>query len=69
MQVAELEKLSIYLKKLFNSEEINLKTRPNKSDSVEFYKGEEFLGTIYKEEDEGEISYDLTISILEVDIN
>ncbi len=69
MQVAELEKLSIYLKKLFNSEEINLKKRPNKSDSVEFYKGEEFLGTIYKEEDEGEISYDLTISILEVDIN
>ena len=54
---------------MFNSEEINLKKRPNKSDSVEFYKGEEFLGTIYKEEDEGEISYDLTISILEVDIN
>lgn len=69
MQISELEKLSTYLKKMFNSTEINLKKRPNKSDSVEFYKGEEFLGTIYKEEDEGEVSYDLTISILEVDIN
>lgn len=69
MQSTEVEKLTSYLKKLFNSEEIKVKKFPNKKDSVELYKGEEFLGVIYRQEDEGELSYELNISILELDLS
>lgn len=69
MQTDELKKLNNYLKKLFNSEDIVLKKFPNKTDSAELYKGEEFIGVVYKQEDEGELSYDLNISILELDLD
>ena len=36
--------------------------------SVEVYLGEEFIGVIYKDEEEGDISYDFNMSILEIDL-
>lgn len=68
MQNLEQEKLANYLKGLFHNDKMKLKNIPNKSEALELYKDEEFIGLVYKEEDEGETSYNLTISILNIDI-
>lgn len=69
MQNLEQEKLANYLKGLFHNDKMKLKNIPNKSEALELYKDEEFIGLVYKEEDEGETSYNLTISILNIDID
>jgi len=38
-------------------------------DSVEVLIDGEFLGVLYKNEDEGEVSYDLNMSILPMDLD
>ena len=38
-------------------------------DSAEVYLHDEFIATIYKDEDDGEISYTLTMSILDIDLD
>ncbi len=45
-----------------------MKARPRKNDSAELYLNDEFLGLIYKDEDEGELSYNFSMAILDVDL-
>ena len=47
--------------------DLNLRMRKT-GDSVEVLLKGEFLGVIYKDEDEGEISYDFNMAILDIDI-
>ena len=65
----ELTKLTRYLQIKFANP--NISVRPSVSDSsmAEVYINSEFIATIYKDEDEGEISYDLNMSIIDIDIN
>lgn len=65
----ELTKLSRYLQTKFSN--TNISVRPSTSDTsmAEMYIGSEFIATIYKDEDEGEVSYDLNMSIIDIDIN
>ena len=63
----DIEKLQSYLQKKFGNP--GLTVRPRKvADSVEVYLNGEAIGTIYKDNDEGEISYDLNMSILDIDL-
>nr|WP_246472909.1 DUF3126 family protein [Pelagibacterium limicola] len=57
-----------YLQKTFANRNIDVRPRPKQDDSVELYLGEEFLGLIYVDEDEGEKSYMVQISILDIDL-
>lgn len=68
MNKLELIKLQNYLQKLFGNKDINVRVRPNQSDSLEVYMVEDFIGLIYKDEDEGEISYDFQMAILDFDL-
>ncbi len=45
-----------------------MKARPRKNDSAELYLNDEFLGPVYKDEDEGELSYNFSMAILDVDL-
>ena len=56
----ELEKIKNYLNKIFNTHDFIVKKRKSIEDSCEVYHKEEFLGLIYKENEEGE--EDLSIS-------
>jgi hypothetical protein len=38
------------------------------SDCVEAYIKDEFIATVYKDEEDGEVSYTFTMSILDVDL-
>lgn len=64
----EIRKIETYLKDKFRNEAINLKQRAKAEDSVEVLLGAEFIGVIYKDEDEGEVSYDFNMAILEMDL-
>ncbi len=64
----ELIKIRNYLNKTFNTEEFVLKKRKAIDDSCEVYLKDEFLGLIYKENEEGEDDYQFHMSILKEDL-
>lgn len=45
-----------------------MRARPKKDDSCEVYIGDEFLGVIYRDEDEDELSYNFSMAILDIDL-
>ena len=53
---------------LFRLDTINLQARAQKDDSVEVNIGEEFIGILFRDEDEGELSYAFNMSILDIDL-
>lgn len=69
MKPDEIKKLDTYLKKVFGTAGVQVKPRPKKDDSCELYKDGEFLAVIYKDEDEGELSYNLSMAILDIDLD
>ena len=68
MTLQEVEKVTNYLKNKFKNDGINLKLSKSDEDMAEVYIGPEFIGTLYKDEDEGEISYDFNMSIIDIDL-
>ena len=68
MKPEELKKLDAYFKRTYNNQGLLVKARPRKNDSAELYLDDEFLGLIYKDEDEGELSYNFAMAILDVDL-
>ncbi|NHK26993.1 DUF3126 family protein [Parvularcula flava] len=68
MQETEIAKLQLYLRRRFNDENLSVRARANKDDSAEVYIGDEFIGVLFKDEDEGEVSYDFNMAILEIDL-
>lgn len=67
MKPDELKKLDAYFKRTLNPN-IIVKARPRKNDSAEVYIGEEFLGVIYKDDEDGDLSYNFSMAILDVDL-
>lgn len=65
----EIKKLDAYFKSVFGNSELAVRARPKKTDSCEVYKGEEFLGVIYLDEDEGERSFSFSMAILDIDLD
>ncbi len=64
----ELLKLQKYLNELFGIKGVRVKfNRKTKNAEVEL--NDEFIATIYRDEDEGEVSYSLTMAILQDDID
>jgi hypothetical protein len=68
MNKSEIDKLTTYFRRTFGNATIAVRARPKLNDSAELYVGEEFLGIISRIEDEGETSYDLSMSILDIDL-
>ncbi len=68
MKPEEIAKLTKFLRAKFELPAINVKKRPQKSDSAEVYIGEEFVGVIFRDEEDGELSYNFSMAILEFDL-
>lgn len=69
MKPDEIRKLDSYFKRTFQNPHLQVKARPRKEDSCELYLGEEFLGIIFKDDEEGELSYNFSMAILDVDLD
>jgi hypothetical protein len=65
---AEIKKLQNYLRIKFGNESFRLVDRIKSTDSVEVYLADEFIGTLYRDDEDGEISYDFNMAILEIDL-
>lgn len=64
----ELERIETYMRKLFGNQVISVRGRPKKDDSAEVYVGEEFVGVIFKDEEDGDLSYQFQMAILDFDL-
>ena len=65
---APVPTLTTYLRAKFDNENIRVVTRPKKTDSLEAYIGEEFLGVLFVEIEKGRRSYIFELPILDVDL-
>ncbi len=68
MTIEELKKVERYLRRLFSNEKISVKARPRKDNSAEVFIGEEFVGVVYRDDEDDDLSYNFTMAILEVDL-
>ena len=68
MTLNEITRVQEYLRLTFSNNRIKI-LQPKKPDApIEGYLGDEFIGVLYRDDEEGEISYTLNISILEEDL-
>ena len=68
MKIEELKKVESYLRRLFGNETIRVKARPRKDDSAEVFVGEEFIGVVYRDDEDEELSYNFSMAILDIDL-
>jgi len=68
VKIEEIKKLDAYFKRIFQNPSLQVKARPRQDDFCEVYLGEEFLGTLYRDEDDGEVSYNFSMAVLDVDL-
>ncbi len=64
----EVSRLQAYLSGKFGNPDIKLRMRKNALDSVEVLIKGEFIGTIYKDTEESDTSYDFNMAILDIDL-
>jgi hypothetical protein len=64
----ELGKIERFFRKTFNNSSLRVVARPRKNDSAEVYVGEDFLGLVSLDEEDGERSYAFNMAILDIDL-
>jgi hypothetical protein len=64
----ELIKIQAFLRSKFGNEGLAVRPRSQTGDSIEVLLNGEFMGLVYKDEDEGEVSYDFNMAILSIDL-
>ena len=63
------DELCEHMKVIFNSTTIEVRKRANKTDSTEIYKGEEFLGVLYDDDDNADGMQIFNMAILDIDLD
>ncbi len=63
----ETTKLQTYLQKKFGQPGLTLRTRQT-NDSLEVLLNGEFIGVVYKDDEDGGVSYDFNMAILDIDL-
>jgi hypothetical protein len=64
----QIKRLDAYLKRKFDNESIRVVPRARKTDSLEAYLGDEFIGVLFVDEEKGGRSYILEMPILDMDL-
>jgi len=65
----EILKLQAYFQQKFGNSAIDVRPRPRKDDSCEVYIGEEFIGVMYVDDEDGDRSYMFQMAILDIDLD
>lgn len=68
MNQPEIIKLQNYLQRKFNNRNIDVRPRGKLNDSVEVFVGEESIGLIHVDDEDGDRSYMFSMSILDIDL-
>lgn len=64
----ELGRLQTYLRKTFGTPSLEVKAQPKKQDMAEVFVAGEFVATLYRIEEDGEVEYQVQMAILEMDL-
>ncbi len=68
MSPTEIARVQKYLRQTFDNNRINLKRHSRDKESVEVLLEDEFIGVIYKDDEEGEVSFAFNMAILDMDL-
>ncbi|MCC6598173.1 MAG: DUF3126 family protein [Alphaproteobacteria bacterium] len=68
MKAEEISRLQAYLQNKFKNNGFALKLRDKTKDSAEVLLNGEFIGLIYKDDEDGGLSFDFNMAILEEDL-
>ena len=68
MTPAEIAALQAHLRPLLGSRDLIVKAPERRGGSVELWNGDEFLGTVHRDSEEGEVSYAIQIVVLAEDL-
>jgi len=68
MQASDIARVEAYLRQTLGTDRINIEAPKNRGGSVEVRAGREFLGTLHRDDEDGEVSFSLHITILEEDL-
>jgi hypothetical protein len=64
----EIRKLEKFFQQKFQLSSIQVRRRPQKSDSAEVYLDDEFIGVLFRDEEDGDLSYNFQMAILDIDL-
>lgn len=68
MKPNDIARVQDYLRKTFGNDRLTVLPPPKKGAPVEVMIGDEFIGVLHRDEDEGEASYSLVMTILDIDL-
>jgi hypothetical protein len=63
----DLERVQTYMRGVFNPK-IRVVARPRKTDSAEVYVGDEFIGVLFEDNEDGDKSFNFQMAILDTDL-
>ena len=66
---APVDELTEHFQTLFNTRAVQVKPRPKTSDSTEVYKGEEFVGVLYDDDETPDGMQVFNMAILDIDLH
>jgi hypothetical protein len=62
----EIQRLETFFRRRFNLPSIVVRQRPQKDDSAEVYIGDEFVGVVFRDEEEGDLTKNFSLAILDI---
>ncbi|MCT4656555.1 MAG: DUF3126 family protein [Cohaesibacter sp.] len=68
MDKNELAKLQNFMRKALQSPNLEVRARPRKNDSAEVYVADEFVGVLFKDDEDDDLSYNFSMAILDYDL-
>ena len=68
MKKEELARLQNYMRGVFKLDNLKIKARPQKDDSAEVFISEEFIGVIYRDDEDEDLCYNFQMAILDFDL-
>ena len=69
MNVSDTAKVQRYLRQRFGNHKLTIARRETKEDSAELMLEDEFIGVIFRDDEDGETCYHVQISILQEDLD
>jgi len=69
MKREEITRLEGYLRRKFELPGLQVRQRQKQDDSAEVYIGDEFIGVLYRDDDDEDLSYQFQMAILEMDLD
>ena len=68
MKPTDIARVQAYLRKLFGNERIHIDPPKKSGATIEVRVGDEFIGTLHRDDEDGEVSYAFQMVILDEDL-